>query len=88
MYVFIFFLLEIAVASSTHLSCLQIVWAILECRGGSDRAVEGQIQVKVLLLLTWLHLAQSMGRAHEFLLAEEGIGSVSLGTLTLLFSTL
>lgn len=38
-------------------------------------AVEDQTRVKVLLLLTWLHLAQSMGRVCVLLLPEEGIRS-------------
>lgn len=51
-------------------------------------ALEGQTQVKVVLLLTWLHLAQSMGRARVLLLTEQGIGSAHLVTLNPLFGTL
>lgn len=50
--------------------------------------MEGQTQDKVLLLLKWLHLVQSMGRVCVLLPAEEGIGSAHLVTLNPLFGTL
>lgn len=51
-------------------------------------ALEGQTQVKALLLLTWLHLAQSMGRAHVLLFTKQGVGSAHMVALNPLFGTL
>lgn len=51
-------------------------------------AVEGQTQVKVRLLLTWLCLAQSMGWVCVLLLPEEGRGPAHLVILKPLLGTL
>lgn len=51
-------------------------------------AVEGQTWVRALLLLTWLHVAQTMDRVCVLLLTEEGIRSAHLVASNPLFGSL
>lgn len=74
-YMYLFFTLEDS-------SCLAFKFS-----GLFWSAIEGQTQVKVLLFLTWLHLAQSLGRIFVLLLTEEGRGPAHLVTLSPLFGT-
>lgn len=74
-YMYLFFTLEDS-------SCLAFKFS-----GLFWSAMEGQTQVKVLLFLTWLHLAQSLGRICVLLLTEEGRGPAHLVTLNPLFGT-
>lgn len=76
-YIYFFFPPE----DNSSLPCLQIFWL-------SWSVVEGQTWANVLLLLTWLRLAQSTGTAHSLLSTEHGMGSAHLVVLHPMFGTL